>query len=128
MRRVAADGFPLAATWLLDQIVEKPLADGQHFIPREGPVVIASNHPGAFDGLVILSNLPRLDIQMIISDVPFTRHLVGTRPHLIFSAGNNPSERMAAARALRPPPAQWWFVIALPHRCGRSRPFIHARG
>ncbi len=97
--RVAADGFPLAATWLLDQIVEKPLADGQHFIPREGPVVIASNHPGAFDGLVILSNLPRLDIQMIISDVPFTRHLVGTRPHLIFSAGNNPSERMAAARA-----------------------------
>lgn len=97
--RVAQEGFPLAATWLLEQIVEQPLADSAHLIPKDGPVVIASNHPGAFDGLVILSNLPRLDIQMIISDVPFTRHLVGTHPHLIFSAGNNPPERMAAARA-----------------------------
>jgi hypothetical protein len=59
-------------------------ARGAELIPAEGPLLIVSNHPGALDSIAILSSIPRKDVSVLISDVPFTRALPAARRHFIF--------------------------------------------
>ena len=75
-------------------------ARGVELIPAAGPVLIVSNHPGAYDGFVIAACLPRDDLKIVVSDVPFTRGLPATKPHLIYSVLDDPYVRMAAVRSI----------------------------
>jgi hypothetical protein len=59
-------------------------ARGSELIPAAGPLLIVSNHPGALDSIAILSCLPRKDVSVLISDVPFTRTLPSAARHFIF--------------------------------------------
>jgi hypothetical protein len=96
-RLTAESGLPAAARWLLLQFVDDVRLIGAERIPIEGPLIIASNHPGSYDILAITSALPRDDLKIIASDVPFTRGLHATSPHLIY-APHNPHARMTALR------------------------------
>jgi hypothetical protein len=66
-------------------------------IPANGPLLIASNHPGALDSIAILSCISRQDVSVLISDVPFTRALSAARRHFIFvplgTGGRGPALR-----------------------------------
>ncbi len=97
--QVAHHGITRAAQWMLPRIATSLAVEGSGRIPAKGPLLVASNHPGAFDGLAIIANLWRDDLKLIVSDVPFTRGLPNLEEHLIFSSGDNPPERMAALRA-----------------------------
>ncbi len=57
---------------------------GAELIPPDGPLLVASNHPGALDSIGILSSIPRRDVSVLISDVPFTRALPAARRHFIY--------------------------------------------
>ena len=72
---------------------------GKERIPEEGPLIVASNHPGAYDSIAIISNLPRQDLKVIVSDVPFLRSLPAVSQRLIFTP-SGPYSRMAALRGL----------------------------
>ena len=82
---VGACGLPEAARRFLPHFVEGCLQYGAEAIPPTGPLLVAANHPGATDGLVILAAMPRDDIWLVGSDVPFTRSLPRTREHLIYT-------------------------------------------
>ena len=84
--RVVNEGFQRASAWLISQFVDRVKAIGTENLPAEGPLVIASNHPGAYDALVIAANLPRDDLKIISSDIPFLKKLPVTSNHMIFSA------------------------------------------
>lgn len=57
----------------------KATARGTESTPKKGPLLLATNHPGALDSLALTSNLIRSDVRMMVSDVPFMRQLgVGT--------------------------------------------------
>lgn len=94
--RIAQDGITSAIRWLLPKFARQVTVNGAENIPLKGPVLLVSNHPGAFDGLVILAQLQRDDIKVIVSDVPFTRGFQAAKQHLIFSTGNDTQERMSA--------------------------------
>jgi hypothetical protein len=96
-RRVAASGLTSAVRWALDRFVEGVQVVGEEHIPTAGPVVVASNHPGSYDALLIASALARDDLKIIVSDVPFLRHMVASSPHLIYTTGDA-QVRMAVAR------------------------------
>jgi 1-acyl-sn-glycerol-3-phosphate acyltransferase len=96
-RRVAASGLTSAVRWALDRFVEGVRVLGAEHIPATGPLVVASNHPGSYDGLLIASALARDDLKIIASDVPFLRHMVASAPHLIYTT-SNAQVRMAVAR------------------------------
>jgi hypothetical protein len=96
-RRVAVSGLTSAVRWALDRFVEGVRVVGEEHIPAAGPVVVASNHPGSYDGLLIASALARDDLKIIVSDVPFLRHLVASAPHLIYTTGDA-RVRMAVTR------------------------------
>jgi hypothetical protein len=70
---------------------------GADTIPERGPLLVASNHPGAYDSIAILSCLPRQDVKVIISDAGFTRALSAARRYFIF-APNGTGPRAAALR------------------------------
>jgi hypothetical protein len=100
-RRVAQHGIVAAAQWLLTQIVTGIDARGTEHIPCTGPLLIASNHPGAYDIVALIASIGRDDIKIIASDVSFARSLIATSPHLIYV---NPDDldapdRMAAIRS-----------------------------
>jgi hypothetical protein len=72
-------------------------AVGIENIPPSGPLLILSNHPGAYDSVVITACVPRSDLKLVVSDVPFTRALVSASPHFIY-VSTDTVERMSALR------------------------------
>jgi Acyltransferase len=98
-RTVAEKGLPSAAGQLLNRFVEGIHVFGTENVPHHGPLLIASNHPGAYDSIAILANLPRQDIRVIVSDIPFLRSLPAASRHMIYTPGGV-SGRMTAVRGI----------------------------
>ena len=71
--------------------------NGVENIPPKGPVLIISNNPGAYDSVIITACIPRKDLTLVVSDVPFSRALAAARAHFIFVSTDIPSR----ANALR---------------------------
>jgi len=98
---VVREGWQKASAWFISHFVDRVEALGVETLPAEGPLVVASNHPGAYDSLVISSFIPRDDLKIISSDIPFVKQFPDTSKHMIFTAAD-PHTRMKAARqALR---------------------------
>lgn len=100
-RRVAAEGLVATASHYLPRFVEGVEAHGLEQIPSEGPLLVVSNHPGTFDGFAILSNLPRDDLKIIASGVPFTQKIPATRRYLIYSTSATEVRMNAVRQAIR---------------------------
>lgn len=96
-RRLAFGGLTEAVRWVLAQLVDGTRAYGTEHIPASGPLLVASNHPGSYDGLVIASVLARDDLKVFVSDVPFLRKLYAASPHFIYTA-QDAHARMGAVR------------------------------
>jgi hypothetical protein len=96
-RMIATDGFPEACAWMMSHWVRKVTTRGAETVPPEGPLLVVSNHCGAYDFLVIPSQLNRKDIKLISSDIPFLKNLPNACDHLYFTS-NDERDRMVAAR------------------------------
>jgi hypothetical protein len=96
-RRVAESGLRDAVGWVLPRFVQDVRAHGTENLPTTGPLVIASNHPGAYDGLVIASCLPRDDLKIVVTDRPFFRRLYAASSHFIYTPRDT-SGRMGVVR------------------------------
>ena len=92
-------GSAQAARNLLPRFVESCRQAGADHIPGAGPLLVASNHPGAMDSMVILAALPRTDVKFIVSDVPFLHALPHSRQHLAYAAVDM-GERLGAVREM----------------------------
>ncbi len=77
-RIVAEQGIAAGARWVLPRFARGVAVRGKEHIPSHGPLVIASNHPGSFDSVVISSQVTRPDYKVIIGDIPFFEKL----PHI----------------------------------------------
>lgn len=84
-RIVAEQGVAAGARWALPYFARGIAARGMENIPSSGPLVIASNHPGSFDSVVISSQVMRPDYKIIIGDIPFFENLPHIREHAIFA-------------------------------------------
>jgi hypothetical protein len=74
-----------------------PIVRGAENIPRVGPLLIASNHPGAYDSLAIMSSVPRKDLKVVISDVGLTRAFAAASRYFIYA----PPDTAGRVKALR---------------------------
>lgn len=96
-RHVADSGLMAAVRWVLPHFVESARAIGTELIPREGPLLIASNHPGGADGLVVASAVPRDDLKIIATGRPFFRRLYASASYFIYTPTET-HERMTVIR------------------------------
>ena len=86
--------------WLLSQLVTGVTVRGAEAIPMTGPLIIVSNHPGAYDSVSILASLPpRTDQMIVASDIPFLRRLPAIGAHTIY-VSPDPHARMGVIRAM----------------------------
>jgi len=95
-RLVAEVGFPKASEWALGHWCSRVTARNTQVIPAEGPLLIVCNHPGTYDALVIFSQVGRLDIRWISTEIPFLNNLPHTRNHVIFASRSSALKRMSA--------------------------------
>lgn len=96
---VARRNFMEASRWILPNFVKKTDVFGAEVVPKEGPLIIAANHPGAYDALVIAANLPRSDIKIVVNiPLPFIKELPSTENHFLF-APPDPHTRMGVIRS-----------------------------
>lgn len=82
---VDEQGVAAGARWVLPRFVKSFTARGVENIPLDGPLVIAANHPAAYDSLVISANVERPDYKIIIGDIPFFEHLPHVSQHAIYT-------------------------------------------
>lgn len=98
-RVVERSGAMAGARWLLTHFVRGYEAGGTGMIPDEGPLIIASNHPAAYDGMVISACIPRADYRIIIGESPPYHYLPNVRRYAIFvPQPHDPFGRMLTVR------------------------------
>jgi hypothetical protein len=91
-------GLSGGARSILADFSLEPAVRGAESIPRGGPLLVASNHPGAYDSLAIMSSIPRKDLKVVISDVGFTRAFSAAGRFFIY-APEDTTGRIKAMRA-----------------------------
>lgn len=96
-QKVAEEGLSAAMRWLLPRFVRGLWLKGKENIPTEGPLLVVSNHPGTVDSVAIAATLPRPDLKIVATGIPFLKELPITRKHLIY-ATLDPHERMVTLR------------------------------
>jgi len=94
-------GFCEAARGLLERFINRVVVSGAEGIPSKGPLLIASNHPGAVDAVAIAASLPRQDLKIVVSGVPFFHSLSFIRDHLIYSAEDVHGRMLVVRGAIR---------------------------
>ncbi|KAF0107803.1 MAG: phospholipid/glycerol acyltransferase [Anaerolineaceae bacterium] len=97
-RLVRTDGLPAACQWMMSHWVRGVETRGAENIPPEGPLLVVSNHVGAYDILVVPSQINRPDLKIIASDIPYLMNLPAVSEHLIFLTEDG-VDRWTAARA-----------------------------
>lgn len=96
---IAKNGFDQAARWVLPRFSHPIQLYGQENIPVEGPLILASNHPGNIDALALAANLPRNDLKILALDIPFVQGLPNLSKHFIYSNQDDASmDRMLSIR------------------------------
>ncbi|HEY5269493.1 MAG TPA: hypothetical protein VII97_04100 [Anaerolineales bacterium] len=98
-RLIASDGFPSACAWALTNWCHDITARGSESVPQTGPLLVISNHAGAYDSVVIAARLGRNDLKFIGSDVAFLKHLPNTSEHFLFVSEDDAYNRMTAVRS-----------------------------
>ena len=97
-RRIATEGFPAAVGWMAGHWVQEVHTRGGGNVPHAGPLLVVSNHVGAYDILVVPSQINRPDIKIIASASPFFTPASPQRRSRRASASSR-SPRSCASRA-----------------------------
>jgi hypothetical protein len=82
---------------VLPKFISRLEVEGQEQIPQEGPLLVASNHPGGADSIALAASLPRQDLKIVVSAMPFIRGLPNSARHFIYTT-LDVHERMRVVR------------------------------
>ena len=97
---VGRAGLGAGGTWAMQRMARRAEIVGAASVPREGPVLIVSNHPGLADAVALFSAIPRDDLRVIAAGRPFLDALPNTARRLIIvteaQAGRSVALRSAA--------------------------------
>jgi len=95
------NGFQSAVKEQLPRFVSSVQSRGDEHLPSTGPLILASNHPAAYDAFLLAAALPRDDLRILATDIQLVDHMPFTREHFIFiGPAGNPDrfQRMSAVR------------------------------
>jgi hypothetical protein len=95
---VADFGFREAAARIIARYVPYFEVQNAEHIPSEGPLLITSNHPGTVDSLVLSASIPRPDLKIVATGIPFIESLRNAADHLIYTPRKGVHERMMVVR------------------------------
>lgn len=70
---------------------------GEESVPRQGPLLVISNHPGTYDSIAIAAAIPRQDLKIVAFGFPFLQQLPSASQYLIF-VSHDMRQRIQAVR------------------------------
>lgn len=94
---IGRDGIAAGFAALLSRFVEDPTLRGVQNLPAEGPLLVVSNHPGAYDVLLIGVTLDRRDLRILTSTTALYRTMTNWHRHTI-EVGTTPEDGMRSIR------------------------------
>jgi 1-acyl-sn-glycerol-3-phosphate acyltransferase len=97
--RVCELGLAAAAAGLVARLDGKVEVTGREYLPAAGPTLFVANHPGLTDSVVLLANLPPLDLRVIAAERPFLGTLPCTGRYMIYLQDDQAGAGLAAVRA-----------------------------
>jgi len=101
---VGESGLATGGAWALARMCRDARIEGRSNVPRGGPLLLVSNHPGLADAVALFAATPREDLRVIAAERPFLDALPNTSRHLLTVAedsGGRSGLVRAAARHLR---------------------------
>ncbi len=98
---VCKHGFSKAIDLGLKILVEdiKVLTDVN--VPATGPLLVVSNHPGTYDALCLAAKLPRDDVKIVSSNIPFLKKLKNVNQHFLFGSVDSYVRMLVIRNAIR---------------------------
>lgn len=75
--------------------------EGGLHIPKEGPLLVVSNHPGATDALAALAVLERSDVHLVANARPTLEVLPNTSEHMVYLDNQTPDRMMSLRNLIR---------------------------
>jgi 1-acyl-sn-glycerol-3-phosphate acyltransferase len=91
-------GLSAGGEWALERMTRRLKAEGREHVPRDGSLLLVSNHPGLSDAVALFASTPRPDLRVMASEWPLLDVLPNTSRHLLTIAENSAS-RLGAIRA-----------------------------
>jgi len=86
-----------ACAWISARCGAAAQVSGAENIPKSGPVLLACNHPGYFESMVIAAQLPREDLRVVVGGVPYFNSLPNTS-QIIFYTDHSPAGSVKVLR------------------------------
>ena len=101
---VGGAGLPAGGAWAMERMARGLVVEGAGRVPREGPLLVVSNHPGLADAVALFAAMPRDDFRVIAAERPFLSALPNTSRALITvpdTSNGRPGAIRVAARHMR---------------------------
>jgi hypothetical protein len=91
-------GLRAGGEWALGRMSQSFKVEGREHVPRDGPLLLVSNHPGLSDAAALFAATPRPALRVVASEWPLLDALPNTSRHL-FTIAENPARRLGVVRA-----------------------------
>lgn len=95
---VGERGLRAGGGWALERMVRRVRFRGEDNVPREGPLLVVSNHPGLSDTVALFAGIPRDDLRVVAARRPFLDALPNTARYLL-TVEKNSGRRLGLVRA-----------------------------
>jgi hypothetical protein len=80
---VGESGLAAGSAWALERMTRCLEVEGLVNVPREGPLLLAANHPGLSDAIVLFATTPRSDLRVLAAERPLLNALPNTSRYLL---------------------------------------------
>lgn len=98
---VGESGLAAGGAWALERMSRRAEIEGRENVPRQGPLLLVSNHPGLADAVALFAAIPRPDLRIVAAERPFLSALPNTSRHLLTVDEGSPGHLGVVRRAVR---------------------------